>query len=549
MVDDRRQIQTAVLGGVDSDEPLMLPLEAIELDAFRQRHEGDSFWCGLLLGGCGLQLTTKLYTDRVCHFAHHPGPDGHPHVCGRRARGVSSADHLYVKSAAAAWLHHRGEQADFEFTQPDGAPIGSVVDIHLPHQRLRMHLDQTVPPVWDEESEPVLGLSVPVDRDTLIERWYVHRIRLDSQGTTRQVRIGTEAFARPTEWFGLEDCEITSRGLSTPAVQQIIQARKTPPAPKWTPGKKQESAQDTRAQELIRKLLYARRTESIALAESVCSEIIGLTGVSPGLQEKVDAALRHGCLWIEKQVAKRQQLFASLGRAAADRRHKKASRLLKLAKAVAKDDSSESENHVITAATDYLAAVAAARSEHLNALLDGLNRLPRFMDPDVFYAKVHALVQAAHEVSISPQRRAQIDTWRERAGLPAEPGQGQQRRARGSGKGRLYRQVDSKGRLKGSCPRCGAGKGLPCLADTTADEAQGVPHDERMRPIIEERKERQRTQRTQRPWRVYEVACPDCGQGIEARCTTSGGPHRSRVELAKEFTRRHEPHPASSEQP
>lgn len=23
----------------------------------------DTFWCGLLLGGCGLQLTTKLYTD------------------------------------------------------------------------------------------------------------------------------------------------------------------------------------------------------------------------------------------------------------------------------------------------------------------------------------------------------------------------------------------------------------------------------------------------------------------------------------------------------
>jgi hypothetical protein len=66
---DRRQIQTAVLGGADSDEPLMLPLEAIELDAFRRRHEHDTFWCGLLLGGCGLQLTTKLYTDRVCSLS------------------------------------------------------------------------------------------------------------------------------------------------------------------------------------------------------------------------------------------------------------------------------------------------------------------------------------------------------------------------------------------------------------------------------------------------------------------------------------------------
>lgn len=66
---DKRRIQTAVLGGADSEEPLMLPLEAIELDAFRHRHEQHTFWCGLLLGGCGGQLTTKLYTDRVCSLS------------------------------------------------------------------------------------------------------------------------------------------------------------------------------------------------------------------------------------------------------------------------------------------------------------------------------------------------------------------------------------------------------------------------------------------------------------------------------------------------
>ncbi|WP_369265104.1 hypothetical protein [Streptomyces sp. R35] len=60
---DRRQIQTAVLGSADSEEPLMLPLEPIEWDAFRWRYEHDMFWCGLPLGGCGVQLTTKLYTD------------------------------------------------------------------------------------------------------------------------------------------------------------------------------------------------------------------------------------------------------------------------------------------------------------------------------------------------------------------------------------------------------------------------------------------------------------------------------------------------------
>ncbi|MCX4657346.1 hypothetical protein OG249_36405 [Streptomyces microflavus] len=171
---DKRQIQTAVLGRADSEEPLVLPLEAIELDAFRSFHELDFFWCGLLLGGCGGQLTTKLCTDRVCHFAHHPCPDGQLHI-----------------------------QADVDFAQPDGSPLGSVVDIQLAHKKLRVHLDQSVAPQWDGEYEPVLGVSVPVDQDTLIRRWYVNRVRLDSDGTSRRVRIGTEAFARPTEWFAV----------------------------------------------------------------------------------------------------------------------------------------------------------------------------------------------------------------------------------------------------------------------------------------------------------------------------------------------------------
>ncbi|WP_371626371.1 hypothetical protein OG245_29340 [Streptomyces sp. NBC_01116] len=179
----------------------MLPMEAIELDAFRHAHERDTFWCGTLLGGCGGQLTTKLYTDRACHFAHHPDPDGLPHVCGRAARGVNSADHLYVKSAAAAWLANRGEQATFTYTRPGCGPLGSVVDVRWRHGALRVHLDQAVVPVWDDAVEPVLGTMVPVDRDTLVRRWYVHRIRLDSEGTARRVRIGTEAFARPWSWW------------------------------------------------------------------------------------------------------------------------------------------------------------------------------------------------------------------------------------------------------------------------------------------------------------------------------------------------------------
>ncbi|MFD7677451.1 hypothetical protein [Streptomyces sp. NPDC060187] len=147
-----------VLGRADSEEPRVLPVEAIELDAFRRLHVHDTFWCGLLLGGGGGQPTTKLYTDRACHFAHHPDPDGLPHECLRHARGVASADHLYVKSAAADWLRGRGEDARFTFAQPAGARLGSIVDIHFKERDLRVHLDPSTPPEWDEDHEPVLGL-------------------------------------------------------------------------------------------------------------------------------------------------------------------------------------------------------------------------------------------------------------------------------------------------------------------------------------------------------------------------------------------------------
>ncbi|MCD9146158.1 hypothetical protein [Streptomyces albireticuli] len=43
---DRQRIQTKMLSGAASEEPLVLPLEAIELDAFCRRHEQDTFWRG-----------------------------------------------------------------------------------------------------------------------------------------------------------------------------------------------------------------------------------------------------------------------------------------------------------------------------------------------------------------------------------------------------------------------------------------------------------------------------------------------------------------------
>ncbi|WP_325751510.1 hypothetical protein [Streptomyces sp.] len=551
---DRRQIQTAVLGRADSEEPLVLPLEAIELDAFRNLHEHDSFWCGLLLGGCGGQLTTKLYTDRVCHFAHHPGPDGQPHICGRRARGISSADHLYVKSAAAAWFRSRGEEADIAFAQPNGSPVGSLVDITSRHRRLHVHLDQSLDPVWDDDGiEPVLGMSVPVDRDTLIRRWYVHRIRLDSEGTARRVQIGTEAFARPVEWFELDTCQMTERGLSTPAVEKIIRSRTSrPPAPARTAGRTRTAPDaELRAQVLLRQLADARKLEAVVVVTRLCGQIADITDAKKETQVQLAAAVADARHWLEQQTEARRGLLADLDAAVAAGHTQRVRTLLTHVNATAASDRTEEETRVVGKAADHVATVASAAAERVHTLLEDLRHLPRGVAAHVLRPQVQQLIQAAADAGrLRPRQEDQVAAWKARAGLnkPATPQAAAPRVSdvQPHRRPQLHKQVARRHWIKTSCPRCRVGSGQECVVDDGSHSRQVryVPHDERLQPIIDERRERQRHQpKPPPPWRVYEVTCPDCGQGADARCTTPSGPHRSRVERAKEFTRRRKPRP------
>ncbi|MFD9601755.1 hypothetical protein [Streptomyces sp. NPDC059970] len=426
---DKRRIQTAVLGGADSDEPLMLPMEAIELDAFRRHYEGDTFWCGTLLGGCGGQLTTKLYTDKVCHFAHYADPDGLPHLCGRHARGVNSADHLYVKSAAAAWLGNRGEEAHFEYARPGGAPLGSVVDVRWPRGALRVHLDHAVTPEWDNGIEPVLALTVPVDRDTLIRRWYVHRIRLDSDGTMRRVRIGTEAFARDTEWFTLDDCQMTERGLTTPAVERIIQSRTTTPPARWPAAKaKKEPDADARAQVLLRQLAHARKVDAVVVVNRVCREIAGLTGTSTATQSELDDAVREAHQWVREQSDVRRELFERLDEAVTDGRIQQAREMLVRANATAAHDRTEDEDRIAGAAAELVAAriraertaqkasdltARAAASTVRRVLNDLRGRGRRHMSKATLHSQAQLLAEEAAKAGkhLTPAQRREVERW------------------------------------------------------------------------------------------------------------------------------------------
>ncbi|MCX4734375.1 hypothetical protein [Streptomyces sp. NBC_01363] len=490
----------------------MLPLEAIELDAFRRQHERDTYWCGLLLGGCGNQLTTKLYTDRVCHFAHNPGAEGHSHLCGRSSRGVASADHLYVKSAAVAWRRARGEGADFDFARPGGAPIGSVVDIRFQHAALRVHLDGEVVPEWDKEGhEPVLGVSVPVDQDTLIRRWYVHRIRLDSEGTTRRVRIGTEAFARPTEWFGLDECEMTERGLSTPAVEKIVQARNAPRPLLWSPGKARKVPEpEARAQALLRRLVYARRIGSASLAKQVREEIEGLTGVEGELQEQLEAAVRHARVWLVEQNEERRRLFDNLKRAVAEQRTGRVRRLLIRVNATAAEDRTEAESAVFERAIKYFGSLddltrdaveaeAATEKEAKKAAARVRSALPRLRGYDAYTfdlcPQVEEFLQSAALAGelLKPGEARRVEVWKKRAAL------GPQEQLR----------VARRYWIQRSCPRCKAEQGKNCVLveGPNSGKARKDGHNERLQLIVDERKAAQRMAQQQKKAR-QEVEAP-----------------------------------------
>ncbi|MFE1413427.1 hypothetical protein ACFW6F_21900 [Streptomyces sp. NPDC058746] len=484
----------------------MLPLEAIELDAFRQRHKHDTFWCGLLLGGCGIQLTTKLYTDRVCHFAHHPGAEAVAHECRRRARGVSSADHLYVKAAAAAWLRDRGEQADFEFSRPHGASIGSVVDVRLKSRGLRVHLDREVEPEWDEDGiEPVLGLSVLVDDTTLVRRWYVHRIRLESEGTHRRVRIGTEAFARDVEWFALDECEMTERGLSTPAVERIVRSRSARPVSTWGVGKVRKAPDaQARAQLLLRKLADARRVESVVLVTQICRGIAEAQGAEGEVREQLAEAVAEAARWLERQTETRRELFVLLEEAVREGNLVAMGPLLVRANGTAGHERTEAEAAVAEQASALLAADALERekeilvaqqeaerarraADRVRALLASLRRRPagrRSLGREVLRGSVRRLIRAAEEVdtALSARERDLVDSWKRRAGLA-------------------------------EYPPATAGPAGP----STQTEGRSTQPVAPM-PVHQHGK-----------GHVHDVGCPACGAGPGVRCAVEGGLHPSRV--------------------
>ncbi len=330
----------------------MLPTEAIELDVFRRAHAHDTFWCGLLLGGCGARLAHKLYIDRQCHFQHYPQANGAPHACRRPKVGESSADHLYVKSAMSQSLLEHGRAGRFAFPPP----IGSLLDVDLEDGiALRVHMDGSVPPDWACGRTPVLGPGVVPNSGVLSRCPYVYRVRCESDGADRRVWIGTQSMAHPTEWVPLADCSWTDDGLITPAATEILRKRRsdTGPAPAEAP--RRSGALPESVTRFIRGLEAAQRTGTVEHVRRLSAGSRSfLDSLEAPARAAAEEALGEARAWLAGHEAYQQRVFADLAQAVTEKRAFDVRSQLRTATTLTRRGASSSEQRILTMARTFL---------------------------------------------------------------------------------------------------------------------------------------------------------------------------------------------------
>ncbi|BFV56371.1 hypothetical protein KCMC57_up14750 [Kitasatospora sp. CMC57] len=224
---DHRLVQTGVIGHASSEIPIILPMEAHELERWRKLHPSHTYWCGTKLGGCGRQLADRLYRDKVCHFAHHPNHDGSPFVCHRTANGEDSADHLFIKQGVERWLRTSRLSGSATLRNLGTGP-GDAVDVHIPktRQRFRFQLSGLDYRAWrradmeladdSDGIDWIFNQDGPITREMLGRFGYTLRVRCETEGAVRRIYVGAE---RPhqavIDWTPFEDCTLTLTGLIT----------------------------------------------------------------------------------------------------------------------------------------------------------------------------------------------------------------------------------------------------------------------------------------------------------------------------------------------
>ncbi len=228
--EDTRKVQTAVAGSPGADRPVYLPMDVASYDRFIHEYPTREFYCGTLLGGCGMKLSARKYRDKKCHFAHVVSGQ-----CRRVSTDEASADHLYMGRALAAWMKkQKYKNVQVRYKQR-GQSLPELVDITYtrdgsPRRHLmRVQLARRSKTEWEQSDTELHGQWAGVQwlfgPDSMLANWqidrqgYAIRIQCRPSGLTRVVEVGVQFSGSPVEWLPLTRCRMTAHGIQAPALE------------------------------------------------------------------------------------------------------------------------------------------------------------------------------------------------------------------------------------------------------------------------------------------------------------------------------------------
>ncbi|WP_329212653.1 competence protein CoiA family protein [Streptomyces sp. NBC_00683] len=257
-------MQTAVIGGRNSGTAIILPADADELEFWRRRHPRNTYWCGSQLGGCGSELSDRLYRDKVCHFAHRPNTS-----CHRTATGASSADHLFIKEDLAGWAGRQKLKGRASLRNLGTGP-GDAVDFRVSggRQHLRFQFSRLSHQEWTGTCSQLAREAASLDwifgpgsahhetMEAMYDQYgFLLRFRFETLGAARCIRIRAEEPRSSTDWVRLDACAMTPEGLNVPgAVRRRTRAR---PRPSAAPGGATKSAVKRSREQVVAALREA----------------------------------------------------------------------------------------------------------------------------------------------------------------------------------------------------------------------------------------------------------------------------------------------------
>ncbi|MEU8205454.1 hypothetical protein [Streptosporangium sp. NPDC049046] len=309
MPEDKRRVQTGVIGRADSLIPAFMPLDKADAVRYRKEHARDTFWCGVHLGGCGKQLTGKIYGDRVCHFAHHP-----PVVCTRADLGEGGADHLFINRDLTKWLQQQtrfswtpkfhGSPKGRGYTSLEIKPKGSSAN---PTIFVQLRDDEPGRPDRSEKNARLRVQAFSMGskylfRNFLRREGFALRIKCVSDGHRRIVKIGRQTSVRENEiqWFDLRECRLLDGAILLPGFDEGRNGNNSAQTTStWIPHAASRQTVRRKLAKLLLQVDQARKDGDIKTVETIIDQMAWIKSLRPEFEPFESRRIEEHKTWID----------------------------------------------------------------------------------------------------------------------------------------------------------------------------------------------------------------------------------------------------------